>query len=79
MNLFCTLGFLHKLPSKTLQCKEELLQIAHSIQGDKKHHHLINFMTVPHYDNETLRKAEKTAKRLRRFNITTAKDITSES
>jgi len=79
INLFCTLGFLHKVPSKTIEHKEELLQIARSIQGDKKHHHLINFMTIPHYNDETLRKAEKTAKRLRRFNITTAKDITSES
>jgi hypothetical protein len=79
INLFCTLGFLHKVPSETLKTKEELLQIALTIQGDKTHHHLINFMIIPHYDDETLRKAEKTAKRLRKFEITTAKQITREN
>lgn len=78
INLLCTLGFLHKIPSETINHKEELLQIAKSIQRDKKHHK-INFMTIPHYDCETLRKAEKTAKRLRRFEITTAKNITNET
>lgn len=79
INLFATVCLLRKIPSETLQSKEELLQIATEIRGENNHYNLINFMTIPFYNEELLRKAEKTAKRLRKNKITTAKQITSDS
>ncbi|MFC5732548.1 hypothetical protein [Cytobacillus gottheilii] len=79
ISLFAVLGLLHKIPSEILNNKEELLQIAHSIQGNNNHFHLITFMTIPYYDSELLRKAEKMAKRLRMNKITTAKQITGKN
>lgn len=79
ISLLAVLGLLHKVPSETITHKEDLLQIAYSIQGNRKHYHLINFMAIPQYDEEILRKAEKIAKRLRKYKITTAKKITSEN
>ncbi|GAE37387.1 hypothetical protein [Halalkalibacter akibai] len=79
INLFAVLGLLHKMPAEILTDKEELLQIAQSIQGNKNHFHLITFMTIPLYDENLLKKAEKMAKRLRKNKITTAKQITSKN
>lgn len=79
INLFAVLHLLQKVPSETLNYKGELLQIAHSIQGNNNHFHLITFMTIPSYDEELLIKAEKMAKRLRKHKITTAKQITFNS
>lgn len=78
INLFATLGLLRKIPSDILKSKSDLLQIAKEIQGSKTHHHLINFMTIPLYNEDLMKRAEKTAKRLRKFKITTAKDVTNE-
>lgn len=79
INLFSTLGLLRKIPYDILKSKSDLLQIAMEIQGSNTHHHLINFMTIPHYNEDILNRAEKTAKQLRKFNITTAKDVTNKS
>ncbi|MEC1759874.1 hypothetical protein [Schinkia azotoformans] len=79
INLFATLGILNKVPSETLTHKEELLKIARNIQRNQIHYHFINIMTIPHYNEELLLKAEKMAKRLKKHKITTAKQITFEN
>lgn len=76
INLFATLGLLYKVPPEILKYKEDLLQIATNIQGNNAHYHLINFLTIPVYNEELLTKAEKKAKRLRKYKVTTAKKIT---
>jgi hypothetical protein len=79
INLFATLQLLHKIPSEKLKRKEFLYSIALEIRKNKIEHNLINFMTIPFYDYELFSKAEKIAKRLRKNNITTAKQISMDN
>lgn len=79
INLFTSLKLLNKIPSATIKEDETLYRIALNIRSDKIERRLINFMTIPSYNEELLAKAERIAKRLRKNKITTAKDITRNS
>lgn len=79
INLFAVLGLLYKIPSEIVKNNEFLHRIALKIQGDNKKYYLMNFMTIPHYDEKLFTKAERVAKKLKKNKITTAKDISRSS
>lgn len=70
INLFATLNLLTKHPSKSIEQNTTLFQYALAIQKDNPHFRLMNFYSLPQYDEYTLQNAENIAKKLIDFKIT---------
>lgn len=79
INLFATLNLIDKHDPKGINTESKLYETALQIRSENEYFNLINFLSIPLYDDSLLAKAEKTAKRLIKNKITNMDLITRKS
>jgi hypothetical protein len=79
INLFATLNIVTKHPSKSVVQNTSLFQYALAIQKENPHFRLMNFYSLPQYDENTLQTAENIAKKLIDFKITKIDSINTKT